>query len=174
MKREIVQKGNKVLGKISKEVDLSSGVPQKIQDLIKSMQEVLKDIPDGVALAAPQVGELIRLFVISPRAFEYMDESLSEKQNLVFINPIIKKKSFDKKKMEEGCLSVRGWYGHVKRSTRATIEAYDESGHKIEIEGVGLLAQIFQHETDHLDGVLFDSKAKNLKETPMDQYGQKI
>jgi peptide deformylase len=66
--------------------------------------------------------------------------------------------------MTEGCLSVRPLYGKVRRATRATIEAYNENGKKFTKEGVGLLAHIFQHETDHLNGILFIDKAKNLQE----------
>ena len=83
---------------------------------------------------------------------------------MVFINPIIKKISKDRKLMVEGCLSVRPMYGKVRRATRVTIEAYNEHGHKFVKEGTGLLAHIFQHETDHLDGVLFIDKAKDLEE----------
>jgi peptide deformylase len=66
--------------------------------------------------------------------------------------------------MEEGCLSVRPLFGKVRRATRATIEAYNEHGEKFTMEGSGLLAHVFQHETDHLEGVLFIDKAKNLRE----------
>ena len=66
--------------------------------------------------------------------------------------------------MPEGCLSVRWLYGEVKRSTNATIRAYDEDGKVFTRGGGGLLSQIFQHEIDHLDGIIFTDKAKNLVE----------
>ena len=66
--------------------------------------------------------------------------------------------------MMEGCLSVRPIYGKVRRATRAIVEAYDEHGKKFTKEGSGLLAHIFQHEMDHLEGVLFIDKAKELQE----------
>jgi len=66
--------------------------------------------------------------------------------------------------MNEGCLSVRPLYGKVRRATRATVEAYNEKGKKFKMEGTGLLAHIFQHETDHLEGILFTDKAKDLRE----------
>lgn len=171
MMRKILQKGHDVLDKKAAEIDLSNGVPTNVQKVIEEMKESLAKTPDGVALAAPQIGESLRIFVVSPRAYDAMEMRMPEDENLVYINPIIKKRSFDKKKMEEGCLSVRGWYGNVKRSTRAKVEAYDENGQKFRKEGQGLLAQIFQHEIDHLDGVLFDSKAKNLREVSMENYG---
>ncbi len=68
--------------------------------------------------------------------------------------------------MDEGCLSVRPIYGKVRRATRATIEAYNEKGEKFIMNGVVLVAHIFQHETDHLEGVLFIDKAKNIREEP--------
>jgi peptide deformylase len=88
---------------------------------------------------------------------------------LVYINPKIIKRSKDKKNMEEGCLSCRWWYGKAKRSTRVTVEAYDKNGKQFTIEGRGLVAQIFQHEIDHLDGVLFVDHAKDLKEIQPEQ-----
>ena len=90
----------------------------------------------------------------------------SKYPDLVFINPKITKLSKKKVNVPEGCLSVRWLYGDVKRSSNATIEAYDENGKKITRGAGGLLAQIFQHETDHLNGVLFIDKARNLQEIP--------
>jgi peptide deformylase len=84
--------------------------------------------------------------------------------SLVFINPEILKLSKEKKEMEEGCLSVRWLYGKVKRSTRVSLRAYNEKGEKIERGASGLLAQIFQHETDHLNGTLFIDKAEQVWE----------
>ena len=74
--------------------------------------------------------------------------------------------------MPEGCLSVRWLYGEVKRSTNATILAYDEKGEKFTRGAGGLLAQIFQHETDHLDGILFTDKARNLEEMSPESVNQ--
>jgi peptide deformylase len=83
----------------------------------------------------------------------------------VFINPQITKFSKEKKWMEgEGCLSVRWVYGKVERATKVTLRAYDEYGNVFERGASGLLAHIFQHEVDHLDGILFIDKAKDLEE----------
>jgi len=65
--------------------------------------------------------------------------------------------------MDEGCLSVRGKYGKVKRSEKTTMTALDESGKKFRYGGSGLISQIFQHETDHLDGILFTDKATDIE-----------
>jgi peptide deformylase len=84
----------------------------------------------------------------------------------VFINPKILKSSKEKKYMLEGCLSVRWLYGEVERSKQVTIESFDERGKKHVRGAGGLMAQIFQHEIDHLNGILFDSKAHNLRDLP--------
>ena len=68
--------------------------------------------------------------------------------------------------MEEGCLSVRWLYGKVRRSEKATIRAYDEHGKRFTLGASGLIAQAFQHETDHLEGVLFVDKADHLEDVP--------
>ncbi len=79
--------------------------------------------------------------------------------------------------LEEGCLSVRYLYGKVSRGKKATVVAYDEKGQKFERGGTGLLAQIFQHEVDHLNGILFIDKAKYLEDMPphpKEEKGKKI
>ena len=169
----IVQNGDKVLRSISKEVPISSITKPKIKKILADMSEALQN--DGVAIAAPQIGISLRIFVISGRIFDEdfirgkssMEGDLYKKprqQDLVFINPVLKKISKDKKLMSEGCLSVRPIYGKVRRATKATVEAYDHTGKKFTKNGSGLLAHIFQHEIDHLDGILFIDKAKNLQE----------
>lgn len=171
----IVQNGDKVLRKIAKEVPISSITKPKIQTLLKEMSDALHSQNDGVAIAAPQIGESVRIFIVSGRIFDEdfirgtgSTEGVSYKKlrnpDLIFINPILKKISKDKKLMSEGCLSVRPFYGKVRRATRATLEAYDKDGKKFEMSGSGLLAHIFQHENDHLDGILFIDKAKDLQE----------
>src|ERR1035437_2114723 len=171
----IVQNGDKILRKISKEIPISSIKKPKIKKVLMEMSEALHSQNDGVAIAAPQIGVSIRIFVVSGRIFDEdfikginsMGVSMHKKihkPDMVFINPILKKISKDKKLMMEGCLSVRPLYGKVRRATRATIEAYDENGNKFTRSETGLLAHIFQHEIDHLDGILFIDKAKDLQE----------
>lgn len=171
----IVQNGDKTLRETAKAVPLSSISKPKIQKVISDMNEALDSQYDGVAIAAPQIGEALRIFIVSHKVFdeEFMNGDynnfknnipVKKTANKVFINPVFLKISKDKKLMTEGCLSVRPLYGKVRRATRATIEAYDEKGKKFAMEGTGLLAHIFQHETDHLEGVLFIDKAKDLEE----------
>lgn len=92
--------------------------------------------------------------------------------DVVFINPRILKHSRKTEWMEEGCLSVRYLYGKVKRSEKVLITATNENGVEFEMGGSGLLAQIFQHETDHLDGTLFIDKAKDLQDIPPENHGK--
>jgi peptide deformylase len=157
--KKIVQQDNIVLRKIAEPIAVSDIKKAETQKMIASMFESLASQKDGVALAGPQISYSKRIFVISPQVLETEVEI-----PLVYINPEIIKRSRDKKNMEEGCLSCRWWYGKTKRSTRATVRAFDEKGKEFTIEGRGLVAQIFQHEVDHLDGILFIDHAKALKE----------
>lgn len=156
------EKDGKILRKIAKEV---SDV-NKVKQVITDMKSALDTQADGVAIAAPQIGESYRIFCISDKV--YMDPEYNGKKHTVFINPEIIKMSKDRKKMSEGCLSVRPWYGKVKRSSRATVKALDENGNEFIMDGSGLIAQIFQHEIDHLDGILFIDKAEDLKEIELE------
>lgn len=165
--KKIVQKEDKVLRQIAKEVPISDITKPKIQKIIADMFESLAGEEDGVALAAPQIGESLRIFIITPKIFEEPN-----KEHLVYINPKITKRSSDKKKMDEGCLSCRWYYGTTKRASRIELEAYDENGEKFKTKGTKLIAQIFQHETDHLEGILFLDHAEDLKEIPPHELEQ--
>ena len=122
------------------------------------MKEALANEDDGVAIAAPQIGVSLSIFVVSHKVFEHQ----TDPQDEVFINPTITKLSRKKSELEEGCLSVRGVFGKIKRADKATVIAYNEQGEKKTVGGSGLLAQIFQHETDHLKGALFIDNATEL------------
>ncbi|MCE9585067.1 peptide deformylase [Candidatus Nomurabacteria bacterium] len=172
---EIVQKGNNVLSTVAKEVPIADIGKPKLKKILKDMKDALDSQGDGVAIAAPQIGVSLRIFVVAGKVFDknFLENtpSLDIPQNkkddlshLVFINPKISKLSKEKKWVPEGCLSVRWLYGETHRSKKATVTAYDENGKKFTRGGSGLLAQIFQHETDHLNGILFVDHAKNLKE----------
>jgi len=156
------EKSGKVLREIATPVDF---VKEKktLPKMLNDMREAMFSQSDGVALAAPQIGLSKRIFILHPMVYREENKYKGPRE-LTFINPKIIKISKDKKLMEEGCLSVRPLYGKVRRSSRVTIEAYDENGKKFKIGGTGLLAQAFQHETDHLEGVLFVDKAKELYE----------
>lgn len=154
--RPIVQDGDPMLRTHAERVPLEKIGAAEIQTLIADMHNVLALKEHGVALAAPQVGVPLRLFVVAPRVFEDDDQ---RDNKLVYINPEIVKRSRKTDNLEEGCLSVEGYYGTVPRAQRVTVEAYNEKGEKFTRGASGLLAQIFQHEIDHLDGVLYTDKA---------------
>ena len=174
MGSKIVQKEDKVLRQIAEPIKVANIKTEKIQKIIADMIATLAKETDGVALAAPQIGLSLQIFIVSGKALvidtdgnipeDYTSGQKPYPADLVFINPQITKLSKKKKIMDEGCLSVRWLYGKTKRSDKATVEAYDENGKKFTYNGSGLMAQIFQHETDHLNGVLFIDHAKNLVE----------
>lgn len=158
MMKKIVQAEEKVLRDMAKPVaEAEFGTPELLGE-IRDMENALSECSDGVALAAPQIGLSKRIFIVSRKLIEGADH------DMVFINPTIIKQSKKMVPMEEGCLSVRWYYGEVKRSATATVSAQDAYGNKFTKTGHDLWAQIFQHEIDHLDGVLFIDKAKNLRE----------
>lgn len=162
----IVQKNEPVLRAIAKEVPLEEIGSPRIKGIIEKMQKVLVAQPDGVALAAPQIGESLRIVVISGKVYvdpDEMDDFTDTTKDVVCFNPKIIKSSKERESMPEGCLSVRWLYGKVQRSKKATIEAYNREGKKFKLSGKGLLAQIFQHEVDHLNGSLFIDTATELE-----------
>ncbi len=180
---KILQQKEKVLREVAKEVHVADIKSKKIKGVLKEMSQALASQEDGVAIAAPQIGYSLSIFVVSGKIFaknfaKNREERLLNENNLipekkelvekvkdlVFINPKISKLSRDKEWLPEGCLSVRWLYGKTYRSRKATITAYDENGKKFTRGASGLLAQIFQHETDHLQGILFIDHAKDIKE----------
>jgi len=159
MKR-ILQVGDSILREKAKEVPISDISSAKISKILGEMREALSKEEDGVAIAAPQIGYSKRIFIVADRSFKQDDKKFER----VYINPKITKISKDKNLVEEGCLSVRWKYGVLSRANKITVEAYNEKAKKFQRGASGLLAQIFQHEIDHLDGVLFIDKAKDLIE----------
>ena len=166
----IVQKNNPVLRQKAKEVlqkEIASG---KIKVILRQMRKALDGEKDGVAIAAPQIEVPFRIFIISRKVLGTKEKPAAK--DLVFVNPVITKLSKKKESLEEGCLSVRWLYGVVRRAHKATVRAYDEQGKVFTRGASGLIAQIFQHEIDHLDGILFIDKAKNLHELPPEKRKQ--
>lgn len=159
----------------------------RLKKILHNMKTSLEKEEDGVAIAAPQIGVPLRIFVVSHRVFEMSANSPDSApapetvksanppaEDMVFINPEILKVSRKKTWMPEGCLSVRWYYGEVARANKATVRAYDENGKLFTRGGSGLLAQVFQHEIDHLNGVLFIDSARHIeKVTKEEQERQK-
>lgn len=164
---KIVQDKDPILRDVAKEVAIESIGGPEIKKILKKMAAALASRDDAVAIAAPQLRYPLCMFMVSGKIFEDAESTEVEKtyasRNFVFINPKITKLSKRKEAMEEGCLSVDGRYGMVRRAQKATVRAYDEHGNAFEWGGSGLLAQIFQHEIDHLHGILFTDTAKNLR-----------
>jgi len=146
---KILTNPNPILRKKSQSIkDVSN---KEIQKLIPQMVDLMMT-RDGVGLAAPQVGQNVRLITV-----RYKDGYLA------LLNPKIVKKSLLKEWDEEGCLSVPNVYGEVKRCKKITVKYLDESEKEHRMSGEGLFARVIQHEIDHLDGVLFIDRARNLR-----------
>jgi len=142
---------------------LNSAELQKkdIQQLILDMERTMKE-KDGVGLAAPQVGISKRIIVIQIKADNPRYPGHDPVSSLVLVNPKILRKSWKKELMEEGCLSLPEIFGLVKRSVKLTVVALDRKGKKIKFSASGMFARVIQHEVDHLDGVLFIDRAKEI------------
>jgi len=166
----IVQKDDPILRQIAKSVPKEAFGKTELKKIIKDMKAALSREDDGVAIAAPQIGISLCIFVVSGRVLSMLYPEKTNKNkshpDKVFINPKILKISKDKEILEEGCLSVRYLYGNIERAKKIKVKAFDEKGAVFEIGASGLLAQIFQHEIDHLKGELFIDKATNIRDIP--------
>lgn len=166
--KKIVQNGDPVLRRISSFVPLDEIQSPRIQKIIKEMKKVLATRTDGVGLAAPQIGESLQIFIVSGKVLsgDFDDGAHQAKkkfEDLVFINPEIITHSKEKVEVTEGCLSVEWYFGSVARYKKMKVRAHDEHGKQFTRGGSGLMAQIFQHETDHLNAILFIDRARDLR-----------
>ncbi|CAI8349822.1 MAG: Peptide deformylase [Polaribacter sejongensis] len=161
----IVAYGDPVLRKVA--VEINADYPE-LNTLIANMKETMYNA-SGVGLAAPQIGKAIRLFLIDASPFAE-DKELSKKDrdvlegfNRVFINAKILKEEGEEWVFNEGCLSIPDVREDVYRQPEITIEYQDED-FKMHTETLnGLAARVFQHEYDHIDGILFTDKLSSLK-----------
>jgi peptide deformylase len=148
---DIVTFGKPVLRKKTLE---AFEITTELKQLAKDMLETMYEAP-GVGLAAPQVAQSIRLFVV-----DVSPSDSPKKQPYVFFNPIITPESRPVE-MEEGCLSVPDIYANVMRPEKISVNALDIEGNPFELKGVdGLLSRCIQHEMDHLNGILFVDKLR--------------
>jgi len=137
---------NPVLRQKAKRVPgIDRSIQRLIDDMIKTMRE-----SNGVGLAAPQIGVPLRVIVL---------QMLSE-EPIALINPEIVKRSGERE-VTEGCLSLPGYVGEIKRSTSVTVKGWDRQGKTIRIKATELMAQALEHELDHLDGVLYIDHLEN-------------
>jgi peptide deformylase len=174
---EILQKENPILRQVSCVVPEAEIKSEEIKKIIADLKIAMNSQSDAIAISAIQIGKPVRLFLISNKIYEILGEDpevAKKKKDLIFINPKIKKTSKEKQNLEEGCLSVRYFYGKVERPTKATIEWYDENGIKASRGVSGLIAQIVQHENDHLDGILFIDKATELVEITPEEFEKNL
>jgi len=134
-------------------------VTKIVKDLRKAIKTYKVDGFTAVAIASPQIGVSKRIFII-----EDQSEDEDRLPTIIAVNPRLTKLSKKSHVVGEGCLSIPDLYGLVRRSTNVTLEAYDETGKKFSRGAGGLLAQIIQHEYDHLDGILFTDRAEKIWE----------
>ncbi len=172
--REIVQQDSPVLRAVAAPVPETVFNTPELNTIIEEMSEALDQQPEGVALAAPQVGVSWRLFIVRTDRtvpVEQLEEIGSTRIELtpqveVYINPEVVKTSRKRASAEEGCLSVRGVYGTTHPHERVTIRAWRPDGTAIERGAGGLMAQIFEHEINHLNGTLFIDHAEHIIDVP--------
>lgn len=164
--REIVTLPQAILRhKAHKAADFGHDFQALADDMIETMR-----LAPGVGLAAPQVGESMRLIVV-----EYGDEEDEELPPKLYVmaNPEITRTSQEKLVGAEGCLSIPGVQGDVERFAAVTVKGLNRHGRPMTVKAHGWLARIFQHEIDHLDGVLFVDRAEKLWQSE-ERQGQVI
>lgn len=152
MIRPILKFGQQVLHQPAKPVESFDG---HLQELIDDMVETMYAAP-GIGLAAPQIGVPIRLFVV--------DLSVGRSANdlIVMVNPVIAARE-GMQTEEEGCLSLPGFNATVVRPTKTVITGQDRDGKQRTLDGEGLLARAFQHEMDHLDGMVYVDRLRGIR-----------
>jgi peptide deformylase len=154
--REVITLPNPILRRKARKVTQTGS---EFQKLIDDMIETMRQAP-GVGLAAPQVNVSQRLIVVE---FGDEEDEQAPKKLYTVVNPEITRFSPDTLIGTEGCLSVPGLIGDVERSVAVTVKGLNRHGQPMTIKAKGWLARIFQHEIDHLDGVLFVDHAENVR-----------
>jgi peptide deformylase len=157
----LVPENHPALHTIAEEITAEEFTDGTVKKIVKDLRQAIKTYKvDGftaVAIAAPQIGVSKRVFII-----EDQSKDADRLPTVIAINPRFTKISKKTRVAGEGCLSIPDQYGLVRRATNVTIEAYDENGVKYTRGAGGLLAQIMQHEYDHLDGILFTDRAEKV------------
>lgn len=145
--RKIIEAPNAILSTPSEMVDDPLSAP--IKQLIADMKETVRAF-NGLGLAAPQVGAALRIIVINQGKLPY-----------AIINPAIKWSSQGTSVLEEGCLSVPNYFVKILRPKKVIVEGLDEQGKPVAIHAKDLLAKVFQHETDHTNGILISDRSES-------------
>ncbi|MFH0852897.1 MAG: peptide deformylase [bacterium] len=152
----VVQYNQKTIRLPSVEVTRQDIVSGLLNKLIKNMKDTMT-AENGIGIAASQIGDNRRVIIIT-----------TKKGPEVVFNPVILNKSFRKETIEEGCLSVKGVFGPVARHRQIKVTGLNRHGETIIYQAKGLMARIFQHEVDHLNGTLFIDRAKNISQGSID------
>src|SRR5688572_13347778 len=175
---KIARMGHPVLRAKARALHPSEIRTPAVQHLIDDLFETMKEY-QGVGLAAPQVHEGLRIFVAGfpPRLDRDEDEEPNEDGEdvplMAVINPEIEIVSREVVEDWEGCLSIPDIRGRVARARQILLRAFDRTGRKVEVPASGFTARVIQHETDHLDGVLFFDRMKTFQSlTFLDEFGR--
>lgn len=145
---------------VTQEELLSDSVQHLIDEMIPTMYG-----DDGIGLAAPQVAQNVRIFVVGKEAlknFDVQKGAVDTKTDLIVVNPVWTKLTKKTEWDVEGCLSVPKTYGKVKRYMDIHLEGWTRDGKPLSLDAHKFFARVIQHETDHLDGILFIDKAKDI------------
>jgi peptide deformylase len=171
---KVARMGHPVLRVPAKPLDPADIKSPRIQQLIDDMFDTMQEY-QGVGLAAPQVHEGIRLFVagFAPRQDEDEDDEDGGVPLIALINPEITVVGHETQDDWEGCLSIPDVRGRVTRAREISVTAYDRKGRRVQMTARGFTARVIQHETDHLDGVLFLDRMASLETlTFLDEFGR--
>jgi peptide deformylase len=170
---KVARMGHPVLRARARAIDPAQITSPRIQQLIDDMFETMNEY-QGVGLAAPQVHESVRLFVAGFSADDDDEDGSSRGvPRMALINPEITPLSTELVDDWEGCLSIPDIRGRVPRARQISVRAYDRRGKRLEIKASGFTARVIQHETDHLDGVLFFDRMRSFQTlTFLDEYGR--
>ncbi|HYN09245.1 MAG TPA: peptide deformylase [Vicinamibacterales bacterium] len=170
---KVARMGHPVLRAKAQPVPPAEIATPRIQQLIDDLFDTMREY-SGIGLAAPQVHEGLRLFVAGLRASDSAATELNDDSDMPFItliNPEILPVGPDTVSGWEGCLSIPDIRGLVPRATRIHVKAFDRRGRAVELGAEGLPARVIQHETDHLDGVLFFDRMTSFESlTFSDEY----
>lgn len=153
------KKQEKFLRKKTLTVDFAREDKRELRELVKKMRRIMREA-NGIGLSANQIGIAKRLFVAE------LPDAHGRIKFYAIANPEIVKESSEKVAEEEGCLSVPEQFGQVERFYRVTLSGQNISGKKLKIKAWGLLARVFQHETDHLNGKLFLDRTQKTYTVP--------
>jgi peptide deformylase len=172
---KVARMGHPVLRARARAVEPSEIRSTRLQQLIDDMFETMHEY-QGVGLAAPQVHESLRLFVAGfpPSRDRKADEDEDERfPEIVLINPEVRPEGTESVEDWEGCLSIPDIRGRVPRARRVIVHAYDRRGRAVEMRVSGFSARVIQHETDHLDGILFFDRMRSFDTlTFLDEFGR--